>query len=213
MDAITDDSNLWLAASRAHDSGEFDSAISLYLTDIKNCLSRNSLSRAALSCSCGADCLLRIGMVEEAKRLYFESAVLSELNSELMIGRSVRESLWSLLQAYDHFLFIADDSRAEMVYHKFVSLSRRTNPIDGESEAINVLRARKHESRLTDAISQATSMTVKTSSDRMAAIRQEIESIIRARTKLDISRSGVDFSLKESFEERSSIHIEGSIVS
>ncbi len=185
MDAITDDTNLWLRGVRSHDSGDYLGAFRLYLNDAADCLSKGSLNRAALSCSCAADCLFSLDMLDEARRLYYESALLSKLNSEIAIGSSVRESLWSLLQAYDRFLLAGDNNEAEKIYLKYVSLARRTNPIDGEADATEILRARKRGSRFEPDLNQQRGPTKQDLPSDLARIRGDVEKFIALRNRME----------------------------
>ena len=57
MDRITNESNLWLNAIKMEDEGSYLKAFVFYLKDSSECIKQNSFVRAALSCSCAADCL------------------------------------------------------------------------------------------------------------------------------------------------------------
>jgi hypothetical protein len=65
-----------------------------------------------------------------------------EKNADLVIGESVRESLWSLQEAYENFLLASDYYRAQQIFDKYLSLARKLNPF-GENETMDVLRAKK----------------------------------------------------------------------
>lgn len=209
MDAITDDSNLWLRATRTQDSGDHLGAFSLYISDATNCLERNSLSRTALSCSCAADCLLQAGMEADARSLFRESARLYEMNSELAVGASVRESLWSLLQSYDHFLLAGDERGTERVNLKYISLARRTNPIDGESDALQVIRARKYGAH----VSEAPDSLVNDDQETLNEVRKSIAKFAQLIAQFELNRGEHDQLPEVPAENAGAVPIEGSIVS
>jgi len=126
------------------DAQNFLDASVFYLKDTVDCLKRSLLVRAALSCLCAADCLAKGGNMQEARNLYLEAASIYEENSDRIIGKSVRESLWSLQEAYEYFLFASDYYRAQHIFEKYTSLARKINPFFGEGEAIENLRQRKN---------------------------------------------------------------------
>src|SRR5579872_411127 len=103
MDAFTDDRNSWLNALRSEDSKDYVSSAALYLDDAARCLMAGTPSRAALSCTCAASCLVNLGELKDAKTLYVQAALLYERNSDIAIGHSLRESIWSLLHAYEYY--------------------------------------------------------------------------------------------------------------
>lgn len=142
MDAITDDNNFWLNAVRCEESGDYTRATLLYLQDGSQCLRSGSLARAAMSCSCAANCLLRMGETADAVSLFSESAALYEENANLMIGRSVREAFWSLLRAYECFFLISNEQSAQRIWHQYVQLASRMDQFNGKINALNTLRNR-----------------------------------------------------------------------
>jgi tetratricopeptide (TPR) repeat protein len=143
MDRITNESNLWLNAIKADDEGNYLEAFLFYLQDSSECLKQNSLVRAALSCSCAANCLVMTGNLSAARQLYKQTATIYENNANSVIGNSVREALWSYQEAYEYYNLACEDNQAEHVYEKHVSLSRKVNPFVGEKEAMESLRVRK----------------------------------------------------------------------
>lgn len=141
-DRITDESNLWLNAIKMEDGEDFHKATILYIEDATECLKSALYIRSALSCLCAAECLSKTGYLEDARRLYLEAAMAYEKNADLVIGESVRESLWSLQEAYENFLLASDYYRAQQIFDKYLSLARKLNPF-GENETMDVLRAKK----------------------------------------------------------------------
>jgi hypothetical protein len=114
-----------------------------YLRDAEACLKERSLVRTALSCSCAATCLTRSGNSGHANSLFREAATLYEENADSVISESIRESLWSLEEAYE-FYFVADEfERAQIVYDKYMSLATRINPLFGLEERKETLEFRK----------------------------------------------------------------------
>ena len=75
MHRITSESNLWLNAIQMEEEGNFSEAFFLYLKDAAESLQRNLLVRAALCCSCAANCLSTTG------NLSITSALLANCNA------------------------------------------------------------------------------------------------------------------------------------
>ncbi|MGI0088663.1 MAG: hypothetical protein ACREBI_12005 [Nitrosotalea sp.] len=145
LDRITNESNLWFNAIQAEDQGNYLQAFSFYLKDATECIRENSLVRAALSCSCAAECLIHTGNLAAARQLNLQAATFYEKNAEQIIGNSVREALWSYQEAYEYYNLACEDNKARNVYERYVSLSRKVNPFSGEKEAMELLRWRKTE--------------------------------------------------------------------
>lgn len=145
MDRITNESNLWLNAIKMEDERNYLEAFLFYLKDTAEFIKQNSLVRAALSCSCAADCLVKEGNLAAAHQLYVQTAIIYENNANLVIGNSVREALWSYQEAYEYYILACENNKAQQIYEKHVSLSRKINPFFGEKEAMESLRMRKIE--------------------------------------------------------------------
>jgi hypothetical protein len=135
IDRITDETNPWLTASKKEEESDFPQAVTLYLKDAEECLKQEKLVKAALSCSCAADCLAKIGQFRDAQLLYSETAHLYLENANFVIGKSVRESLWSLRESHEYFLLAEDKLAAQHVYDRLIHLASRVDPNNG-SEAI-----------------------------------------------------------------------------
>lgn len=177
-DRITDESNLWLNAIKMEDGQDLHKATIFYIKDAAECLKGDLHSRAALSCLCAADCLSKSGYLEDARRLYLEAAMIYEKNADLVIGKSIRESLWSLQEAYENFLLASDYYGAQKVFDKYLSLARKLNPF-GESETMDVLHARKKSIESVKAhINPAlkNSNEISTAIDHLARLRQSAAS-------------------------------------
>lgn len=142
LDRITDESNLWLNAIKMDDAGKFFEAFVYYLKDASECLKHKSLIRAALSCSCAANCLTKLGDFIMARKLYQEAALIYDENASVILGTSIRESLWSLEESYECFLLAGDEKRSKEIYRKYISLLTKINPFAGE-ETRNVMESRK----------------------------------------------------------------------
>ena len=134
LERLTEDSNSWFNALRAEGEGDLVSAIVLYLNDAAECIRRGSLARAALSCSCAADCLLKTGDPNRARRFYREAGSIYRENFEGAINGSVREALWSLERAYECFLLADDSSRAQQVREIYKPLARRADPFAAQDQ-------------------------------------------------------------------------------
>jgi len=142
-DRLIDRDNNWLTALNMEDDGNLFDAVTFYLKDAIECLNKVSLGRTALSCSCAATCLAKTGNSEHASALYRETASLYEENADSLIADSIRESLWSLEEAYQ-FYFVADDfDKAQVVYDKYMILAKKINPLFGLEEQKETLEFRK----------------------------------------------------------------------
>ena len=143
IDRLTDETNPWFSATKLEDSGNYADAFKVYLKDSSELLSKNQLCSAALSCSCAAHCVSKIGDLTTAHQLYLETAMIYEKNADSVIGTSVRECLWSLQESYEHYLLAAAESQSQRVLEKYVNLVRKINPISGEEEALEILKLRR----------------------------------------------------------------------
>lgn len=167
-DRITDESNLWFNAIKMEDGQDLHKATIFYIKDATECLRDNLYIRAALSCLCAADCLSKSGYIENACQLHSEAAIIYEKNADYVIGKSIRESLWSLQEAYENFLLASDYYKAQQVFDKYLSLARKLNPF-GESETMNVLQTRK---KAIESISRHINPALKKSNEISTAIDQ-----------------------------------------
>jgi len=155
MDRITDDDNLWFSAIKLEDAGKYLEAFVYYLKDSSECLKQNALVKAALSCSCAAICLAYEGNLVAARSLYLETARIYEENADFIIGESIRESLWSLQEAYEYYLLGGNDDKAETVYNKALFLSRKVNPFSYDEEIMQKMKLRKKQIEDTSNIAHA----------------------------------------------------------
>ncbi len=128
IDRIIDESNTWFNATKMEDMANYPDAIKLYLQDAGDSLGRGLLVRAGLSCSCAADCLVRIGGLDLARSLYSKSAAIYWENAHSPFAGSTREWLWSLQKAYENFLLADEKSKAEAVRGEYLVLAKRVDP-------------------------------------------------------------------------------------
>jgi len=128
IDRIADDSNLWFRATKSEDEEDYLSAIRFYLQDASDCLGQHILLRAALSSSCAADCLARMGDLSLSHALYSETASIYQENSEITMSHSIRESLWSLRETYEYLLLAGENQKAQEIYKRFSLLAKRVDP-------------------------------------------------------------------------------------
>jgi tetratricopeptide (TPR) repeat protein len=142
VEGINDESNLWLKAVILNDKGNFADAISLYLEDAKYQLKVGSMTHAALSCSCAADCMTKIGQLEEAGRLYAEAAKIYAEVADKVIGNSIREGLWLLQQAYENYSLASDQQNSRQIYDWYISIASRISPFYNLREKLEILRFR-----------------------------------------------------------------------
>ncbi len=128
IDRIIDESNTWFNATKTEDMANYADAIKLYLQDASDSLGSGLLVRAGLSCSCAADCLIRLNALALAKQLYSKAAFIYWENAHSPFAGSIREWLWSLQKAYENFLLAGETSRAETVRGEYVVLAKRVDP-------------------------------------------------------------------------------------
>jgi hypothetical protein len=131
IDRITEETNPWFMANNREDEGDYLAAVLLYLDDATDCLGQRLLVKGALSSSCAADCLEKMGQFRTARVLYSETARIYLANSESAIATSVRESLWSLREAYEYLLLAEEWSEARLVHDRLARLARRVDPSFG----------------------------------------------------------------------------------
>lgn len=172
LQRLTDESNLWFNAVKAEDEGDFSNAVSYYIKDAAECIKQRSLVRAALSCSCAANCLAKMGAGSHARMLYSEAAGIYAENSEIAMSESIRESLWSLQEAFENFTLAGDDDNAKAVRSRYVALATRTNPFSDAEQAASSLDSRK------SAIVKPATAADAGISEQLAS---EIDSFMRAR--------------------------------
>jgi tetratricopeptide (TPR) repeat protein len=147
VEGINDESNLWLKAVILNDKGNFIDAILLYLEDANYRLKEGLMTHAALSCSCAANCMTKIGQLEEARRLYAEAARIYSENANKVIGESIREGLWLLQEAYENYSLALDEQNAKQVYDWYVSIASRISPFYNLNEKLEILGFRKRSIR------------------------------------------------------------------
>lgn len=157
---------------QTEDEGNYLKAFSLYLKDSTECIKQNSLVRAALSCSCAAECLVLVGNLAASRQLYLQTAILYEKNADHVIAYSIREALWSYQEAYEYYNIAGETNKAHNIYEIYVSLSRKVNPFSNEKEAMDLLRQRKLETESKSSIHQ-TNMEVSADIDRAIKNFQE----------------------------------------
>jgi hypothetical protein len=172
LQRLTDESNLWFNAVKSEDEGNLGIAVSYYVKDALECIRQRSLVRAALSCSCAANCLARMGAISPARTLYSEAAGIYVENSEVAISESIREALWSLQEAFENYA-LAGESAAESVLERYVTLAARTSPFSKPEQA-----ARELESRRAEAIKPDPKKKEESIPDELAG---EIENLVKAR--------------------------------
>ena len=182
MDRITNESNLCLNAIKMEDEGDYLKAFLFYLKDSSECLKQNSIVRAALSCSCAANCLVRDGNLAGARQLYLQTAALYESNAIQVIGSSVREALWSYQEAYEYYHLACENNKVQYIYEKYVSLSRKINPFFGEKDAMESLHIRKTD---IESPSGARATNMQVSADVDNAIKNFLNEIVPGDDKSD----------------------------
>ncbi len=143
MHRTTNESNLWLNAIKMEDECNYFEAFVYHSKDASECLKQNSFVKAAMSCSCAANCLVNLGNLAAARQLYLESARIYEENADSIIGKSIRESVWSLQEAYECYLLGGNGDKAQKVHDKSIFLAKKINPFSGEDEIMKNLKMKK----------------------------------------------------------------------
>lgn len=191
MHRITSETNLWLNAVKMEEEGNFFEAFFLYLKDASESLQKNLLVRAALCCSCAANCLSVTGNLAGSRHLYLQTAMLYEIHGDSIIGESVREALWSYKECYEYYHLACDSEKTQVVYGKYVSLARRINPFLGEEEAMKLMRQRKMATNVAKNDMAQTNMQISAQIDNaMENILKTIQSIYtKNNSKMDNSES------------------------
>jgi hypothetical protein len=115
-------------AVREEDEGNFSEAISYYVKSVTESLEAGSLVRAALSCSCAASCLAKIGDESSSHQMYCKAAAIYQEQAVSILGESIRESLWCLRRARYFFLAGMDEPRARQLSELITSLEKRIDP-------------------------------------------------------------------------------------
>jgi hypothetical protein len=178
LQRLTDESNLWFNAVKAEDEDNLNNAASFYIKDALECIKQRSLVRAALSCSCAANCLTRIGALPSARKLYLASATLYVENSDIAMSESIREALWSLQEAFENYILAGESNSAGTVCDRYVKLAARTNPFSNAEHTAKELESRKAVAESVIAKSAKKEATIP---DELA---REIENLIQARKLL-----------------------------
>lgn len=135
LEKLTDESSLWFNAIKAEDDGDLVSAVSYYLKDAQKSAEAKSIIRHALSCSCAARCLSRIGNSERANKLYVHAANLYLLNAQQTMAASVREAMWSMNEALENYVLADDYDSASSIRKSLRALEARVNPFASGAKA------------------------------------------------------------------------------
>ncbi len=198
MHRITNESNLWLNAVKMEEEGNFFEAFFLYLKDAAESLQKNLLVRAALCCSCAANCLSITGNLAASRQLYLQTAMLYEINGDSIIGESVREALWSYKECYEYYHLACDSEKTQVVYDKYVSLTRRINPFQGEEEAMKLMSERKKATNATKNDITQTNMQISAQVDNaMENILKTIESIYTKNNSEESNSESTQYEVKK----------------
>ena len=181
LDRLTESKNVWFSAVRAEDEGHFDNAASYYLNDALECIKQRSLVRAALSCSCAANCLSMMGSISQARTLYSEAANIYVENSDIAMSESIREAMWSLQEAFENYVFANNLEAANAIRNRYLKLATRTSAFFKAGEVEKELELRK--ATAIDIMRKMTASTVKKQEEPIPdKLTKEIENLMRARS-------------------------------
>jgi hypothetical protein len=133
-DKLVNPSNYWLKAVNKEEEKEYDIAAESYLKDAMTSFGRGSLNRAALSCSCAALCMSKLGDRRTAQSLFFEAGTLFETKANTVSEESIRDSVWALRQSYENFVMSGNLKKAEEIHETIIFYAKRINPFSGPEE-------------------------------------------------------------------------------
>ena len=133
-DKLVDPSNYWLKAVNKEEEREYEIAADSYLKDAIVNFDKRSFNRAALSCSCGATCVSKLGDRKQAQKLFFEAGNLFETKANTVSSESIRDSVWALHQSYENFIMSGDVQKAEEIFQMITTYANRINPLSGSTE-------------------------------------------------------------------------------
>ena len=180
LQRLTDENSMWFNAIKAEDEGHFDDAASYYLNDALGCIKQRSLVRAALSCSCAANCLSRMGALSQARTLYSEAANIYVENSEVAMSYSIREALWSLQEAFENYVLADNMEKANVIREEYLKLAARTSAYFTAGGLEKDLELR--EATATETMSKITIAAVKKQQETIPdKLAKEIEKLMKAR--------------------------------
>jgi hypothetical protein len=182
LQRLTDESNLWFSAVKAEDEADFVEAASSYLQDASQCLEQN-LVRSALSCTCAANCLMKLGAKSEAEKLYALAGRIYMHNSKVALSESIREALWSMQEAIENLVLAGDYSEAEQVRIKYIALTTRTNPFHRHSISVPTIEEQK---TLADSIVSYRKKRTEVPKELVDMIERLIESQTKLSTPKDV---------------------------
>ncbi len=131
-------------AIRAEEDSRLSEATTLYLRDAAECLNLGLKARSALSCSCAATCLQRMGNVNAARRLYLETAKIYEEQADASFSTSIRDALWLLQEAHDYYVLGGDSNGAAKQYERCVEIVKKLDPFASDGNLDRVLRIRRN---------------------------------------------------------------------
>ena len=129
IDRITGEKNLWLNAVKSEEQNDLPRAFVLFLRDASDCLSRDNVLKAALSCGSAADCLRDLGVMSYARLLYREAASMYLEEAKVVSSSSVREYLWVLRQANRYLLLAGEKSEADEARKSYERIMRKVDPL------------------------------------------------------------------------------------
>lgn len=103
VEKVTDDSNLWLLATRLEAEGDFKAASEYYIQDAEEYEKKEQDSRVALSYLCAGRCKAKLGAKAEARSLYRLAGEHYTNFAEKTMTSSPHEASWGFAKAADCF--------------------------------------------------------------------------------------------------------------
>ncbi len=119
LNRLTDESNAWFLAVKSEESSRYVDAVIYYLKDATECITKGLPLRSALSCASAASCLEKSGDVLDSSRLYSKAASIYENNSKV-VGKELKERLWSLERAYYFSLLAHNIKQASEIHNELL---------------------------------------------------------------------------------------------
>ena len=157
---LLDEENYWLKANNMEDDDNLAAAVEFYIIDAIKCTNNKYIIKTALSCSCAAGCLNKLGHKEDARKLYSLSAALYEKNTDFKIKTSIRESLWSLEQAYSNLIMANQIEHAKKIHARYRLMASKISPTFLFQDAINVLAFKELPETIEEEIDKNSNMNI-----------------------------------------------------
>lgn len=157
LNRLTDESNAWFLAIKSEESSRYIDAVIYYLKDATECITKGLPLRAALSCASAASCLEKSGDALDSSRLYSEAASIYQNNSRV-VGKEIKERLWSLERAYYFSLLAHNIKQASEIHSELLLVQSEMLRPEGSTEpppqkiVLSLLSKKEYETKADEAV-------------------------------------------------------------